>query len=207
MSIIFPLALPTITGIKNITMKPLSIVAMSQSPFTYAQQVQRGQGQMWSADVTLPTMKRIKAEVWRSFFLALNGIEGTFTMGDPDAIKPQGIATGDPLIDGAGQKGQIINTKGWTPSITGILKAGDYLQINEDNLPRLYKVLKDTNSDADGKVSLELFPRIRKATIDETSIIVNNPVGLWRLSEMPNSESDENGFFNMSFSCIEAISI
>ena len=47
MSISYPLTLPTVTGIQNITFTTVNAVAMSMSPFTYKQQVFAHQGQRW----------------------------------------------------------------------------------------------------------------------------------------------------------------
>lgn len=93
MAITYPLSLPTNIGIANITFSAENAVGVSQSPFTYQQQVIQHQGQRWKASVTLPPMKRVDSENWLAFLLSLKGQVGTFLLGDPNAKTAQGKAT------------------------------------------------------------------------------------------------------------------
>jgi len=92
MAITYPLNTPTNIGIANITLMAENAVAVSQSPFTFAQQVVAHPGQRWAASVSLPPMKRVDAENWIAFLLSLKGQVGTFLLGDPNAVNDQGIA-------------------------------------------------------------------------------------------------------------------
>ena len=58
MAINYPLTLPTVTGVRSIELQASNAVAISRSPFTFASQVHAYSGQMWSASLTLPPMKR-----------------------------------------------------------------------------------------------------------------------------------------------------
>lgn len=92
MAITYPLNTPTNIGIANITLMAESAVAVSQSPFTFTQQVVAHPGQRWAASISLPPMKRVDAENWIAFLLSLKGPTGTFLLGDPNAVNPQGSA-------------------------------------------------------------------------------------------------------------------
>lgn len=92
MAIAYPINTPTNIGIANITFMAESAVAISQSPFTFQQQIVAHQGQRWAASITLPPMKRQDAEPWVSFLLSLKGQVGTFLLGDPNCGQPQGSA-------------------------------------------------------------------------------------------------------------------
>lgn len=92
MAITYPLNTPTNIGIANITLMAESAVAVSQSPFTFQQQVVAHPGQRWAASISLPPMKRVDAENWIAFLLSLKGQVGTFLLGDPNAVSPQGSA-------------------------------------------------------------------------------------------------------------------
>jgi hypothetical protein len=83
MSMIYPLTLPSITGVREVTLRARSTVGVSESPYTAQQQVYVHQGEYFEADVLLPPMKGAAAAEWSSFLLSLNGREGTFLMGDP----------------------------------------------------------------------------------------------------------------------------
>lgn len=67
MAISYPLSLPSVAGIKNVNFRAVNTVGISASPFTYAQQVYKYEGQKWEAEVTLPSMQRENAEEWISF--------------------------------------------------------------------------------------------------------------------------------------------
>ena len=88
-----PLNTPTNIGIANITLSAENAVAISQSPFTYQQQVVAHPGQRWAASISLPPMKRPDAEYWVAFLLSLKGQIGTFLLGDPNCVNAQGSAT------------------------------------------------------------------------------------------------------------------
>ena len=92
MAISYPLNTPTNIGIANIAFSAENAVAISQSPFTYAQQIVSHPGQRWGASISLPPMKRQDAEYWVAFLLSLKGQAGTFLLGDPNCVAPQGTA-------------------------------------------------------------------------------------------------------------------
>jgi hypothetical protein len=93
MAISYPLSTPTNIGIANITLMAENAVAISQSPFTFQQQIIAHPGQRWSASISLPPMRRVDAENWVAFLLSLKGQVGTFLLGDPNCFDAQGSAT------------------------------------------------------------------------------------------------------------------
>ncbi len=125
MAITYPLSLPDATSYQAARMTARSVVGVSKSPFTGVQQVQKHQGQWWESEGSLAPMSRANAEEWIAFFLKLNGMQGTFLLGDPLGTTARGVATGTPLIKGASQTGNSLITDGWTTSQTGITTAGD----------------------------------------------------------------------------------
>jgi hypothetical protein len=56
------------------------VVAVSESPYTFSQQVYQFPGQRWEIEVTLQPMDAISAALWTQFFSDLNGRAGTFTL-------------------------------------------------------------------------------------------------------------------------------
>lgn len=205
MSITYPLALPTVTGLQSIRLFARPTVAVAESPFTGQQQVQRHAGQRWMASVSLPPMPRAAAEEWWTFQLKLNGIEGTFLLGDPAGATARGIATGTPLVKGASQTGNSLITDGWTISQTGILKAGDYIQIGSGASARLYKNLNDVNSDSNGDATLDIWPRLRSSPADNAPIVVSSCQGVFRLgANEVLADIDTAMIYGMSFTCTEA---
>lgn len=206
MATTYPLALPSHTGLRAIELRATNAVAYSRSPFTFAGQAFAHPGQMWQADVTLPPMKRADAEQWVAWLVSLRGQLGTFLMGDPIGETARGAATGTPLVNGADQTGGSLVIDGATNSITGWLKAGDYIQLGSGSTATLHKVLADANSDGSGNVTLDIWPHIRTAPADNATVTVSNTVGRWRLASNESSWSvNEAAIYGISFTAMEAV--
>jgi hypothetical protein len=205
MAIIYPLALPTVTGIRSVDLTASNAVAISRSPFTYNSQVLHWGGEMWSAGVTLPPMKRSTSETWVSFLMSLRGQYGTFLMGDPKGSVSRGLASnfaGAPIV--TAQTGSTISVTGASASKTGWLLAGDYIQIGTAIDATLHKVLQDASTSADGEVTLEVWPALRGSRTG--AVIVTNAQGVFRLSSNETSWSiDEASIYGITFAAVEKI--
>lgn len=201
MAITYPVTPPTQPVPARVSIHSNAATGVSVSPFTGHQQVYKYPAQGWTMDVKLPPMFRDAAEEWIAFILSLNGRYGTFYMGDPLGAAPRGIATGTPLVKGAGQSGQVLLTDGWTTSQTGIMKKGDYFQIGSN----LYRCMKDADSDSGGNATLDFFPRLRATPADNAGITVTNTVGLWRMvSDEHDFDMSPGRLYDISFSAVEA---
>ena len=209
MAINYPLSLPTSIGIASITLTAQNAVAISQSPFTYAQQIVKHQGERWSASVSLPPMLRDNAEPWVAFILSLKGQSGTFLLGDPNCKVPQGSAKttmGTPLVNGDSQTGPTLNIDGLPTSVTGYLKAGDYIQLGASTTATLHKVLTDVDTNSSGQATLDLWPSIRTAPVDNSAVTLTNTVGKFRLStNMQQWQINDVSSYGITFDCLEAI--
>jgi hypothetical protein len=181
MAITFPITLPTAQGFVRVTIAPRSNVAVYSSPFTAQQQVYQHPGQFLTCSIELPPMSRADAAPFVAALLSLQGALGTFYFGDPAWTSPLGVGTGTPVVNGNNQTGTALNTSGWTTSQTGIVRAGDWLQIGTGSTRQLCMVLGDANSDGSGNATINLFPRIRTAFSNNTAITVSNPTGVWRM--------------------------
>lgn len=209
MAITYPLTLPTITGVQSVNFIARNSVGTTASPFTYEQQVFKNVGQRFEADITLPPMSRVDAEVWNTFFIKLYGQFGTFLLGDPNSATPRGTASssaGTPVVNGASQTGDTLNIDGVPASQTGYLKAGDYIQLGSAATARIYKVLDDADSNASGEVSLTIYPDLRSSPSDDATVIVTSAVGLFRLTTPTHNWSiSSDGIYSMTFGAAEAI--
>lgn len=205
MAITYPVTFPNV-GIRAMNIRARTVVGISSSPFTGQQQVYKHQGEWWEAEVTLPPMKRATAEQVAAFLIKMKGQYGTFLLGDPANTSPRGVGTGTPLVNGAGQTGSSLVTDGWTVSTTGILKAGDWIQLGTGSSTTLHKVLDDVDSDGSGNATLEIFPSLRSSPDDDATITVSSPKGIWRLASNQMEYSiDEASVYGITFACVEAI--
>ncbi len=71
---------------------------------------------------------------------------------------PNGAGGGTPVISGASQTGEDIDTSGWSTGVTGVVKAGDVLRIV--GLNQLFQVIADADSDGSGLATISLNPPI-----------------------------------------------
>jgi len=205
----YPLTFPTQTGVAAVEFTATDVVSVSQSPFTFSQQVVRHAGARWSATITIPPVKRSDSEYWNSFLLRLRGQFGTFLLGDPNGATPRGSAAsaaGTPVVNGASQTGNELAIDGLPASAVGYLRAGDYIQLGSAASARLYKVLEDVDSNGSGEATLNLWPDLRSSPADGATVVVSNAKGVFRLS---NNEAvwtiNNAGFYSISFAAVEAL--
>jgi hypothetical protein len=162
---------------------PVSAVASVRSPFTFASQVQALQGQSWAVKFELPPMENLKAQQWIAALLSLNGMQGTFLFGDSILKAPMGSAGGTPLVKGASQTGQTLVTDGWPVSTSGVLLAGDWIQIGSGTTQRLYKVLTNGSSNSSGEIAFDIWPRLRESPSDNAALTLSATKGVFRLKD------------------------
>jgi hypothetical protein len=194
MALAYPLDTPTTIGIESIEIRAVNAVAVSQSPFTYQQQVIAHRGQKWEANVTIPSVHRDLAAPWKAMLMALKGQTGTFLLGDPDYVTPQGTVSSCTLSGTAGGDTATV-------VMTGSLLAGDYIQLGAGSSAKLHQVLLDQTGDG----SLEIWPNLRSNYTD-TAVTFNSPKGVFRLAGTTTSYSiNSTSLYGISFDAVEAI--
>lgn len=204
MAISFPLSLPSTPQFSSVTITARSVVGRATSPFTLESQFTVHQGEMWTMDVGLPPMQRAAAETWITFLVKLNGMQGTFLMGDPVGATPQGLWEGSPAVHGAGQSGKTLHINGLDPFTTGT--AGDWIQLSSGAGSRLHKLMESFMADSGGEADIEIWPRLRGATPDSTALTTTAAKGVWRLSSNVREWSvREAQIFGIAFDAIEAL--
>lgn len=140
-------------------------------------------GQIWAVRVKYPPMSADNAAQWRGALLSLNGILGTFLWGDSETKAPRGVAAGTPLVKGSNQSGQELITDGWTAGVTGILKAGDWIQVGTGLTQRCHQILRDKNSDGGGNATFDIWPRLRESPADNSPLVITNTKMCMRLAD------------------------
>lgn len=121
MAITYPLVLPaSAVGAGTFTMMGETVSSISQSPFTFAQQIFKHPGERWKASVQLAPMKRQDSEAWVSFLLSLKGKSGTFLMGDPNGAQPQGSVVQRNLL----QYSEDYSNAYWTKTNATVVSVG-----------------------------------------------------------------------------------
>lgn len=198
----FPLTWPSYVDIMSHRARHIDNVSSTRSVFTGEVQKQRFQGERFEYDLTISPMGRREAMAFVAWLRKLSGPYGNFLFGDPDFIiaGPLGTPSGTPLVDGAGQPSasETLMTKGWTPLQPFVLRAGDFIQVGSGT-PRLHINLDDVTPDSAGTATLNIWPRLRSASVNNDPITVTGAKGLFEIAT-PNVEYDSNAFMTHSFS-------
>lgn len=181
MAIAYPLTPPAEPPYTMASFNPTAAVAAGESPFTREQQLQVHPGELWIFTLGLPPMSRAEAQPWEATLLALNGQEGSILLGYPTRETPLGSVDGTPLVDGAGQSGRTVQTKGWTADASGVLLRGDMIGFGSDLTARMHMVVQDVNADPAGDAAIEIWPRLRYAPTDGAAVHTANVLGLFKL--------------------------
>tara|TARA_R100000278_G_scaffold122854_1_gene110235 strand:- start:66 stop:938 length:873 start_codon:yes stop_codon:yes gene_type:complete len=97
-------------------------VSASRSAFTNRQRTQEYDAVYWTAEVTLPPMKRSDALEWVTFLTRLQGVKNTFLLGDPSHTTNSGNYNGDFLAT-ENRVADTSETLGFTASTKTISSA------------------------------------------------------------------------------------
>ena len=194
MAISYPVNTPTDIGIANITLRARNAVSLTESSFSFSQQIIRHPGQRWEADISIPPVRRDLSAAWVAMLMSLKGQFGTFLLGDPDYDSPQGSAPSASITGSSGDESVTV-------SMTGTLLAGDYIQLGSGSSAKLHKVLVDQS----GNGTLEIWPSLR-SDYTSSSVTLTEPKGVFRLSS-PVTEWDvnNNSAYGISFSAVEVL--
>ena len=170
MSGTFP-STPGFSAMKFTSWQP-TFVSVSHSLVRQARS--RGGAQRWAIEGTYPpNLTRAELAPIFAFALKQRGQLDTFTLIPPALWSAaRGAATGTPRVDGASQTGRSVETKGWTPEVTGILLAGDFVKFAGHD--KVYMATADANSDASGKATIPIEPALLESPADEEALVITS---------------------------------
>lgn len=194
-----PAAFPTINGqtlIEKMSIRLKTSTVTMTSPFTYQQQTQDFGGRRWEAEVTIRLLSHTEALQFDAFLTGLNGVAGTFYLGNP--LMTQSAST-NVTINGAQSAGDT--TLAVTSANTGAaVPAGHHIEIGGHLHMTLDQIPKNANT------TINIVPGLREAAADNAAVTVNQPSGTWRLAK-PEIEYDieRSGVYSFTFSCVEAV--
>ena len=194
----FPLT-PSPSAIKIQSLAPTRVsVAHSLRRSTRTTGAQR-----WLVTADWMGLTRAQFAPIQAFVIAQRGQWDSFAMVLPGHKVPQGVASGSPLVNGASQSGRTLVTDGWTPSTTGILKAGDFIGIAGQT--KVYMVTADATSDAAGNATLTIEPALMATPADNAALVVRNvPFTLALATDTLEMAVQPPVLYNFSLSLVEA---
>lgn len=172
------------------------------SPLSGATQTLAQPGARWSATMSFRNRRGDELRELQTFITALRGSAGRFRLHNFAQPIPRGTATGSPLVSGSNQLGNTLSTDSWTASTVGIMRAGDYFQVGNE----LKMLTTDSDSDPGGATTLNFEPPLRFAPTDGSTIIINKPTAIFRLTDDRQGRFSHRhgGLADTSIQCIEA---
>ena len=179
---------PGVTHVSSIEWDSQEAVSSNASPFTGQTQVYDWQTSWLEGHLNFPPMRRYDADMWTAFIRNLRGVSNAFMIGDPKAALPKGAAIGAPVVNGAGQTGYSLLTRGWAASVISLLLPGDYIQIGY----RMYSVTAAVNSSATGAAIIPIWPNLRDVPADGTVIVTRGCKGLFQLKKNNGNKNSVN---------------
>ncbi len=207
MTIIYPLSFPSV-GIISSSFRLVRSVSQSESPFTFAQQTYKHQGERWEGEVTFKPVRRADAAEIQAFLGELYGAYGTFLYGDPDFLVQglRGSGGGTPLVKGASQTGNTLLIDGLTSATSNVYKKGDYFQLGSGTSSRLYMITQNINSNTAGEATLQFVPALRLSPSDNAAVTFAGAKGLFRASENTAQwDTDSAMIYGITFAFKEAV--
>lgn len=184
---------PTTPGPREVTLKSRFFVAVSraQSGRRFARSAG---GHFWELRASWSPMTADMFGPIEGFLAAQQGAYEAFAFIHPSKKVPRGVATGTPVVNGASQVGTSLATSGWTPNITGIMKAGDLIGIAGQT--KVYMMTEDANSGATGLATLVVSPPIMQSPANGAALTVTNVPFTVALDEVYESRARTRGIID-----------
>jgi hypothetical protein len=134
-------------------------------------------GARWSAKITMPEMLNEAAfRPWRSFLARVRGRANSFRVVAVE--NPQIDSFVQVVVDGAGQQGYALKTRGWQPGLQ--LRDGMFVTVGD----RLLVVAGNTNVvGADGRPTINVEPLIPDALADGAPVEVYRPYAVLQMAD------------------------
>jgi len=169
------------------------------SPLTGSTQTMELPGARWWLKFGYTKLRQDDSRVFDAFLASMRGMAGRVLLNPIHTESRRGIATGIPVVDGAGQTGRTLSTSGWTPSTAGIMRTGDYFSVATASGPELKILTADAASNASEKASLMFEPPLRSTPVNGAAINVSAPVCPMRLVDADQGELALNAPYYLSW--------
>lgn len=187
------------SGVRTVSFGMRRNVKKIKSQFTGSTQEIARPGDIWFATYEIAIGTQAMRAEWQVFLMQAGNVSNTFKAYN-HYYSARGALGGTPLVNGADQTGISLVTDGW-PNSTSVLKAGDFITVNDE----LKIVTSDVTSDGSGNATIAIEPKIRVSPDDNSAITTVNPYCLMRLTdnEQAQWEVDEAGHYRIVFTAEE----
>lgn len=131
---------------------------LGRSAFDASVQAQTMGAPRWAFTITTGVLRHDEVPLWEALIDQLDGAVNRVRAWDWRREAPLGPATGTPTVR-VSAAGVSLATEGWTPGVTGILRAGSWVGVNGE----LKRLSVTADSDGSGRATLVVRPPLRAA--------------------------------------------
>ncbi|MGI9491869.1 MAG: hypothetical protein ACR2QF_05640 [Geminicoccaceae bacterium] len=207
MAVIYPLDVP-LEEFSQVEVEGVDVNTLQIATFTGQERPQEFEGDYWNVTLQYDNLNDRLGRQLSAFVKSLRKSVGTFVVRFPGYGQPFGAAKdipSSPLVDGDGQAGnRVLNIKSAPVSVADWLLAGDIIQVGPDTRPHWHEVLNDVTTAADGKATIDIWPALRKTTINNDVIVTSEPRGLCRLKDSVRIPITYPVLYSITLDCREA---
>ena len=189
-------------AVSRVTRHLRRAAAVSESPFTFQQQVQIWSGRAWVYDIEFYPQRGADARALDAILNQIGGVSGTFVFEDPTTGRAD--IAGNPEVSEIAQTGSSMATSGWASSTT-VMQAGECFSLGTGATTRLYQLTADAVSDVSGFATLQIQPDLRQSPNVNDPLEVTQPRVLLRLTGPAPASMDPGVFYRFSLSAMEAL--
>jgi hypothetical protein len=176
------LTFPTIRRPSEAAERLIGLTQTHESPFDGTMQTLEMPGARWEFTVSWQVLSVDDRRELAAFLARLRGRAGRFTYG-PIWSPRRATGGGTPVINGAGQSGEVLSTSGWTASAQA-MRAGDWLSYADTlGRQRLHQVVADATANGSGIAALTISPPIRRAGANGAAVQITAPIGTFMLPQ------------------------
>lgn len=170
--------------------------ARFRSPISGATQTIMRPGAIWLATMQLPAMNAEQAREWAGALADAATGDVRALVAPPILPCVQGI--GAPVVSGANQEGQTLNTSGWTAG--AVVPGGSFFSLTIDGVRHLHIVPYAFTVPSGGNVALQIRPGLRKSPANGAALNFTAPRCEMQLDadEVAVLQLDEPGFYGGS---------
>lgn len=160
-----------------------SLVSNTQtfrSPLIKSVQTLELPGAYWVAEITFPILNVERKRMLSAFLVSLRGGAGRFRLADMGrGSELLGSGSGSPVVlQSLSNLPTAIGSGGWTPGGIGVLKAGDMIGFDNDELKM---VMVDVDADGSGQAVIIVEPPFRAQPSNASSIVTSSPTCIMKL--------------------------
>lgn len=192
----YPLDIPSYPAPTNVQTSIAHASGITTSPFSNIEYSYSYNRYKYIVGITLPPMKIEHAKNWYNFFQKLKGSYGTFLMPDYDYSGAQNASLTDSTCGTTYESASAgENEIGIDTSVnlgTDVFQAGDKVQIGTGLYARTYVVADDVDTDGTGRATITVTPDFDINILANTTVFVDNPKHLFRLTSEPQSWSSNH---------------